>query len=87
MAKRRTVEIAKLTRMANEYFKNSGDPYREARKAIQSFVGAILSDTDNYRGFNYLTAEQSKRGHTIGIIPNRETGEHVFPDDSRIYFY
>ena len=86
MAKRQTVEVAKLKRMANEYFHNSGDPFRDARRAIQSFVEAVLHDTNNYRGFGYLTAEQSKPGHTLGVIHNFETHEHAFPDDSRIYF-
>ena len=84
MAKRRTVEIEKLKRMANEYFVHSGDDYREARRAIQSFVEAILHDTDNYRGFMYLTAEQSKPGHSIGLAYDLEAHKNIFPDDSRV---
>jgi hypothetical protein len=86
MAKRQTVEVAKLKRMANEYFANSGGPFKDARRAIQSFVEAVLHDTGNYRGFQYLTAEQSKPGHSTGVIHDFETGKHVFPDESRIYF-
>ena len=83
---RKTVEIDKIKRMANEYFCNSGDQFRDARRFLQAFVESILHDADAYRGFNYLTKEQSKPGHTIGVVHDFETGKHTFPDDSRVYF-
>src|SRR5215831_836066 len=37
--------------MANFYFRNSGDAYREHRRVIQSFVDGILMDANGYKDF------------------------------------
>ena len=53
--------------MANFYFRNSGNAYREQRRAVQSFVDGILMDANAYKGFRYLTEGEMKPGFSYGI--------------------
>jgi hypothetical protein len=60
------------------------------REQLQIFVATFLHDTGNYHGFNYLSAKEmevSTNGKSVGIIPDYETQNHTYPDDSRIRFY
>lgn len=85
---RKTVEIEKLKRMANEYFVNSGDQFAAKREAIQDFVSSVLMDVDAYKGFRYLTQTDVKPGFSFGIIfDESEARKHVYPDQTRISFY
>ena len=82
----KTVKIEALINRANHFFYHSGDAFRGERKGMQSLVESFLHDCNRYRGFGYLSAEQSKPGHSVGIIFDAEGGKHQYPDDSRIRF-
>ena len=86
MAKK-TVQIEALKTRANHFFLHSGDSFRGERKGMQSLVESFLHDCGAYKGFNYLSADQSKPGHSVGIIFDAVDGKHQYPDDSRIIFY
>ena len=74
MKPRKTIEITKLVKRANEYFKDSADSCAQNRKAIAWFVADILHKTGNYEGFNYLDSESDLNAHMYG-------------KDGRIFFY
>ena len=96
----KTVSVIKLREKANHYLLNSPDDMISARHAVGSFIASVLHDTDNYKGFGYLTAADmnNSSGSSVGI-----NGEHgLFPcalsenqgdgrfddtDNSRICYY
>lgn len=82
---RKTVSIEKLKERANFYFRNSGDEFRPARRALQSFVEGFLHEAGAYKGFRYLSKEEMKEGFSYGV-EHRPEGP-VFPDDSRVSIY
>lgn len=55
MAKRKTIDVARLIDMSNTYLA-SGNPMisDEMRLAVCSFISSILHETGNYKGFNYI---------------------------------
>jgi hypothetical protein len=85
MKKRKTFEVDSLKEQANRFFLNSANDFSSQRKTLQYFVGDILMQTGNYRGFGYLTKNDVKEGSTFGI--DRDTVPSTFPDESRIFFY
>lgn len=86
--RRKTVDVAAIIDQANKTFRDSKDEFREGRRAIQTLVTDLLMSVNQYRGFNYLRAETSAPGNSIGIIFDESPDHnHVYPDDSRIFFY
>ena len=85
MKKRKTFEVESLKEQANRFFLNSTNDFSSQRKTLQYFVGDILMQTGNYRGFGYLTKDDVKEGSTFGI--DRTNLPATFPDESRIFFY
>lgn len=85
--RRQTVKIAELKAEANKVFRESRDEYKVQRRAIQSFVDSLLMDAGQYKGFNYLPADKSLPGNSIGIAYERADGTPHFPDETRIEFY
>jgi hypothetical protein len=48
----------------------------------------ILMETNNYKGFRYLTQDEVPRGQKPGIIPRaNHMSEPTFPDESRREYY
>ena len=72
---------------ANQYMRADMGS-REGRQMLHTFVGALLMETNNYRGFRYLCHHEVPPGQLPGILFDT-TGEqqHKYPDDSRINFY
>lgn len=83
--KSKTVKVADMVDRANAYFKNSGNQYGDARRALQSFVEGFLHDARCYRGFRYLTQDEMAAGYTWGV--EHKPDGNVFPDETRIQFY
>ena len=84
---RKTIDLNVLKSEANKFFLHSNNDLVSDRKTLQIFVSNLLMSVDAYRGFNYLSKEQMPTDcYTFGI-ERSETGNHKFPDDSRIFFY
>lgn len=63
---RKTYPIKDLVAKANKAFRAEGGTV-EGRRAIFGIVSAVLHDTGNYAGFNYLTARDLPAGVKPGI--------------------
>ena len=85
MKKRKTIEIEYIREQANKFFLHSKNDAKSARINLQFFVADILMNTDNYKGFGYLSKSDVTPGTTFGI--DRDTLPATFPDESRIFFY
>ncbi len=83
--KRKTIAIESIKEQANKIFLESSNDYADQRKAIQYFVGDLLMQTGNYKGYGYLSRSDVKSGLTFGI--DRDANPKTFPDESRIFFY
>ena len=83
--KRKTIPVENIREQANRIFLNSKNDYADQRKALQYFVGDLLMQTGNYKGFGYLSKSDVTPGTTFGI--DRDTLPVTFPDESRIFFY
>ena len=82
---RKTLEVATLVTMANNYLKNSEDENTRERLVIADFVDSILHKADQYNGFAYLTSDDmanSTNGKSIGI-EFTEQNDPVMHDQSR----
>lgn len=84
--RRKTFNVEDFKKKINERNRHSTCS-AEVRRGWNSVLSDVLMDTGNYKGFNYLNADQVPPGHKPGIIPNYETGKHEFPDDSRVFYY
>jgi hypothetical protein len=80
--KRTTIEFDKIKAEANKVFRESQNGYADGRRAIQSFVDSVLMKAGHYKGFAYLSEDQSVPGNTIGIEFN-EANEPKFFDHTR----
>ena len=83
--KRKTFAVEDIKEQANRFFLNSTNDFSSQRKTLQYFVGDILMQTGNYKGFGYLSKSDVKEGSTFGV--DRTTNPVTFPDESRIFFY
>jgi hypothetical protein len=83
--KRKTIPVENIREQANRFFQNSKNDFADQRKALQYFVGDLLMQTGNYKGFGYLSKSDVKEGSTFGI--DRTNLPATFPDESRIFFY
>lgn len=85
MKARKTIDIKDIIEKANHYFCNSSNDLQRERTAMQFFVTSILMDTNNYRGFGYLTKDNVPVENTYGVeyIDNKA----FHKDESRIRFY
>ncbi len=73
---RTTIDVLDVLDKANTFLKISPDDQRDRRLGVASLLEAILHQTKNYAGFNYLP----------GIVKNCGTPEQVITDDSRRYY-
>lgn len=87
MSKRKvkTIEIAAIRDKANKVFRDSGDEFKTGRASIKLFVDDILMQTGNYKGFRYLSAEETG-GKSFGIRFAHD-GTPIFPDQTRVAFH
>lgn len=51
---RKTISVASLTELANEILANSSDNSKERRNGVIIFIEAVLHETGNYKGFNFI---------------------------------
>ena len=84
MKKRKTIEVAEVKEMANTVFRDSVDEYKTSRAAIKMFTSDILMATGNYKGFRYLSAEETA-GKSFGIRFAHDNTP-IFPDQTRVAF-
>lgn len=90
MARRKTLAVKTIVEKGNHFLRvhnQVGVEGRAARKAVASFLETILHDTDNYRGFRYLNANEMENGLPCGIIfDDSPEHKHTYPDDSRVAY-
>jgi hypothetical protein len=86
MTKRITIRVPELVHKANKYFASEYST-RDGRKALQGFIENILHETENYRGFGYLTESGVPKGALPGVIHSPDGKNNQFPDDSRVVMY
>jgi hypothetical protein len=80
MTNRKTIEVATVKTLANQYFSESRDEERDGRCMLFTFVESLLFKTGQYKGFGYINGK--------GVIHNANgEGKHEFPDDSRVILY
>ena len=87
-AKMKTIAVDKVKSEVNRMLRVSTCS-AECRQGITVVLGYILHETNNYRGFNYLDGHEVPPGQLAGIIrsANIEKSPHLFPDESRRYYY
>lgn len=51
--KRKTIEVDKVRRLANDYLTNSAPPNDRERAGVASLLEQILLETGNYHGYGY----------------------------------
>jgi hypothetical protein len=83
---RKTVDVAELVNLANQFLLNSADELRGERQGVANFLSQVLHRCGAYAGFGYLYPhhmEQSTMGKTPGILFDEVGLNHQYPDDSR----
>ena len=68
--------------------KHTGPQY--VRCGMEAVLTAILHQTGNYAGFNYLAARHVLEGFRPGIVWHgdpADDGTPEFPDPTRVYYY
>jgi hypothetical protein len=88
---RKTIEINNIKEKINGIILNSEDNQKEVRESLGLLLEEILMETNNYKGFKYLTKkdmELSYSGTTVGINDDQK-GKTLFEgtDSTRIYYY
>ena len=83
---RKTIDLETIKVEANNYFKFSNNDLRAERLVLRSFVSGLLSKAGAYKGFRYLTETDMLGSNLTHGIDVSETGNHTYPDDSRIAF-
>ncbi len=71
---KKTITVRDIVMEANRVFQESADSYAVQRGGIQTFLGAILHATGNYRGFSYLPSAG---------LTGAGTGDVKVADDTR----
>lgn len=89
---RKTIEVARIREKINYYLLHSSDENHRERKELAFFLGNILHETGNYKGYNYLTKEMmenSLNGSTVGIayVTEGNTTRMEKGDDSRVFYF
>lgn len=101
MAKqRKTFSVEAFKVKVNNFLLNSPDNCIDKRQAHMSMVENILMDSNNYKGFNYLTKKmmfKSELGTTIGIntydssekLAEMQANNTLFngTDKTRVFYY
>lgn len=91
MAKRQTVDCAKIKEEANKMFLNSVDEFKTQREGVFLFAQSLLMGAGQYDGFGYLYEhhmDKSTQGKSVGIIRDETgNGNHTYPDPSRVFFF
>ena len=73
MAKRKTIEVSKILEIVNKASARKGIPdlspeqYVHRREGMQMVLEAVLHETNNYKGFRYLTNEELPEGCLPGV--------------------
>jgi hypothetical protein len=80
---RQTINVNTLRIDANRILSQSTcNP--ERREGVIALLEHVLTQTGNYHGFRYLTADEVPLGELPGIV--RTSGEARFPDETRRYY-
>lgn len=85
---RKTVKIVDLLDSVNR--KNSTSTCSpEVRQGWNAILADVLHENGVYAGFNYYEQDKVPPGHKPGIIrsSNIETEPHLFPDETRRFYY
>jgi hypothetical protein len=80
----KTIAVDDVKARANQVFRDSGDEFKTGRAATKLFAEDILMKTGNYKGFRYLSAEETG-GKSFGIRFAHD-GSPIFPDQTRVAF-
>lgn len=84
MKRRKTLEVQEIKDKANQVFRASGDEFKTGRASVKLFVEDILMQTGNYKGFRYLSKDETE-GRTFGIRFTHDNTP-VFEDQTRVCF-
>lgn len=98
MSKRKTIPVAKVKELVNNYLLNSADHNVGIRHGNALLLEQILHETGNYRGYGFLNKyhmAESEFGTTVGINTTNDkpaetqTHDELFSkcDDSRRIYY
>ena len=83
---RKTIEVAEVVNLANQFLLNSHDDLKAERQGVAHFIENIMHRNGCYAGFGYIYAhhmENSVMGKSVGIIFDEVGLKHQYPDDSR----
>lgn len=62
---RKTVDIYEMVEKLNEYYETCTDDVLPSMAAVETFVTAFLFKTNNYHGFGYINAEQTRKRYYL----------------------
>lgn len=82
MARRKTIAINTLVDDVNRMLRDSTCT-ADVRLGMCAVLENMLHETENYDGYQYLTADEVPRGHLPGIDRSKTFEEKRFPDESR----
>lgn len=87
MAKRKTFNVESLRKHVNDVLKN---PYysKECRSGFINTLEYVLFESDNYKGFRYLSESETPKLELPGIRPHASSGNMLDNTDNtrRHYF-
>lgn len=86
--KRSTIKVSFVIEKANAFIRNSADSDKDRRLGIASLLEAILFETNNYRGYSYLTETDMKNslnGKIPGISENQFGNDRMMDESRRKY--
>lgn len=87
MRPKKTFNVENLRKKVNERNMRSTCDSK-IREGWNDILEAVLHETGNYNGFNYLRADRVPTGEKPGIIFDESPShDHVFPDETRRVYY
>ena len=79
---RKTIKVETIKSMVNGMLLNSEDNYQQGRESLTFFLERVLMDTNNYRGFSYLSVVDMNDSHYGTSVGINLTEDKQFEPDS-----
>lgn len=89
MARRKTIEIAKVVDTCNNALLHTPDTHKKERQGIIFIVETIMHSTNTYSGYRYLgpqDMEHSHNGTEFGITFD-EHNQPIYGDETRRQYH
>ena len=85
----KTIKVNLVKETANRMLMDSPNDAVDYRQGVINMTQTLLMETQNYRGFRYLSKDEVAPGYTVGVHLDNPKYVHDFAntDRTRVFIY